>query len=103
MGIENIAKRYHLALRKIGEALYHYKRGNIEAVKRELFFALDETIEARQHLDNYIKELQEYRKDLEAVKRNIVEAIGARYVDEEMLKEIKKDYKKLLNKLIENP
>ena len=101
MGIENIAKRYHLALRKIEEALYQYKRGNIEAVNEELLFALDETINAKQHLDNYIKELQRYRKNLEAVERSIVEAIETRYVDEEKLKEIKKNYQKLLNKLIE--
>jgi polyribonucleotide nucleotidyltransferase len=101
MGIENIAKRYHLAIRKIEEALYQYKRGEIEAVKEELLFALDETIEAKQHLDNYIKELKEYLKNLEAVEESIVEAIEARYVDEERLKEIKKNYKKLLNKLVE--
>jgi polyribonucleotide nucleotidyltransferase len=101
MGIENIAKRYHLAIRKIEEALYQYKRGDIEAANEELLFALDETIEAKQHLDNYIKELQEYRKNLEAVERSIVEAIEARYVDEKRLKEIKKNYQKLLDILVE--
>jgi polyribonucleotide nucleotidyltransferase len=101
MRIKDITKRYHLALRKIEEALYQYKIGNIEAVNEELLFALDETIKAKQNLDNYIKELQRYRKNLEAIEESIMEAIEARYVNEEMLKEIKKKYKKLLNKLIE--
>jgi len=112
MGIENIAKKYHLALRKIEEALWKIKealyqyderydeRGSIEAVNEELLFALDKTIEAEQHMDNCIKELQEYRKNLEEVKRDIVEAIETGYVDEERLKEIKKNYEKLLNKLV---
>jgi polyribonucleotide nucleotidyltransferase len=102
MKIENIAKRFYLALMKIEKALYQYKRGNIEVANEELLFALDETIKAKQYMDNYIKELQEYQKNLEAVKGSIVEAIEARYVDEERLKEIKKNYQKLLNKLVES-
>jgi predicted DNA-binding protein YlxM (UPF0122 family) len=101
MRIEDIVKRCHLALRKIEEALHQYKRGDIETANEGLLFALDETINAEQHMDNYIKKLQEYRKNLEKIEKSIIEAIEARGLDEKKLKEIEKNYQNLLKNLVE--
>jgi uncharacterized protein involved in tolerance to divalent cations len=81
------------------ESLYYYNKGDIEAAKEELLFVLDETEKTIQQLEHYIKELRKYQENLEAVKRSIVEAIEARYLDRKNLEEIMKNYQKLYEKI----
>lgn len=103
MEIKDIVKKYEsavlLALEAAMEASFHYEKGDVQAAKEELLLALDKTIEAKQHLDNYIKKLQEYQKDLEASKGSIVELIETRYFDKGTLEKIKKKYQELYKKI----